>query len=190
MHHSVPFNGCLRPLGTTHLHTDTYPWHRLSPCCLPAATGQPVEGCDSRNRFCRPIPGNDRFVCQYSFRPEGSLCRLRANATTAAFDETSLEELSAAEIDELGLEAEPSAEALNEPEDESPSVQIAGASETQQTRRTRRTKPNRGNRANSKALTCGQCRNNVCAAASAKWCKEARKRSANGATAETTASSI
>jgi hypothetical protein len=157
---------------------------------LICTTGQPVQGCDTRNRFCRAIPGNDRFVCQYSFRPAGALCALSANTTTASFTETALEELSAIEIQELGLDAEPSAETFEDAgEADASVVQIAGASETQQTRRT---KPNRANRGN-KALPCGQCQNNVCVAASAKWCKEARRHPADAATAadvESTASSI
>jgi hypothetical protein len=118
-----------------------------------------VEGCDTRNRFCRPIPGNTRFVCQYSFRPEGSLCPLNAPAQSLAESATYFEELSAAEIQEMGLDAEPS-------------VQIASASEPQQTR---------NNNRNNKAQPCGQCQNNVCVAANKKWCKEARKRAANDA---------
>ncbi len=144
-------------------------------CCITSTpTGQPVEGCDTRNRFCRPIPGNTRFVCQYNFRPEGALCPLNANpaAAIASLAESFLEELSTAEIQEMGLEAEPSAEDI----DSEDSVQLASASEPQQNVNRRNNRPR-----NNKALPCGQCRNNVCVAAPKKWCKEARKRAANDA---------
>jgi hypothetical protein len=138
--------------------------------CRSIPTGQPVETCDTQ-KFCRPIPNNNRFLCQYSFRPEGSLCRLgnSNNAVSAAGlpDSDNLSELSAEEIQTLGLQAQPSSADANHPEGEEGAhtvVHVSGGVETQQTVRA------------SKVLTCGQCRANVCVEASRKWCKSASKR--------------
>lgn len=148
-----------------------------------STTGQPVEGCDTRNKYCKPIPNNNMFVCQYNFRPEGALCRLSDNAATAGFGATSFEEMSAAEIQEMGLEAESSVDAPNSADKSS--RRLAGMSEAQQSGHTN------GHTKRNKALTCGQCRSNVCVAASVKWCKEARKhRDAADTAAAVTASSI
>jgi len=151
------------------------------PACVDPRSGQPVEGCDTRNKYCRPIPNNNRYVCQYNFRTEGALCRLSDNAATAGFGATSFEEMSAEQIREMGLEAEPSAETSNDADKSS--RRLAGASEAQQSGHTN------GHTKRNKALTCGQCRSNVCVAASVKWCKEARKHAADTAAA-VTASSI
>ena len=40
-----------------------------------------METCDT-SRFCRAIPNNNRYLCQYSYRPENSLCPL-PNTTPA-----------------------------------------------------------------------------------------------------------
>ena len=140
--------------------------------CFPTPAGQPVEACDpSGNRFCRPIPGNTRFLCQYNFRPEGALCVRNTTANTASLDAGIFEELSAEEIQTLGLPATPTAEYLEA--DIVGEAQLMGGSEAQQNRRTK-TKPD--------IKTCGQCVNKQCVAATAKWCKTAQKRAQQATT--------
>jgi hypothetical protein len=136
-----------------------------------------VQQCDTdaTRRFCRPIPGNTRFLCQYSYRAEGALCRTTNTITAASLasddftDADDLVALSAEEVQALGLDAEPPAETMSE--DKAVSAGIMGGSEVQQL--LGRRKPTR-----RKIEACGQCRNRQCVAAPRTWCKSALRRSA------------
>jgi hypothetical protein len=82
-------------------------------------------------------------------------------------DADDLVELSAEEVQAMGLESEPPAETMSE--DKAVSAGIMGGSEVQQT-----IKPTP-----QQIQTCGRCRNRECVAAPRKWCKVALRRALN-----------
>lgn len=137
--------------------------------CHPA--GQAVTSCDT-DRFCLDIRSR-RFVCQYSYRPDGFLCRSRnttiVRTSSLDLDGVELVRLSAEELTTMGLEAEPSVELMSEGEEEV-AASVLGGIEVQQG--TRRTKTRRTKR---KVVTCGQCRNRVCETVTGALCKAARQ---------------
>jgi len=123
------------------------------PSCVNGTSARAVRPalCNNTTRFCRPIAGNTRAVCQYDYFPNGQLCRVTAGSTD-------FEELSAEEMQTMGLSGEPT-QYMEGEEDIEIEASLLGASEAQQVRRRRQ------------KLTCGQCLNRVCVTQTARWCK-------------------
>jgi hypothetical protein len=157
-----------------------------------------VQTCDTRDDFfCQAIPGNNQFVCQYSYKPDGALCPASAahtggahpakNKTKAAkakghhgthaalFSEEEEEEvlvgLSAREVKALGLPAHPSVELMDS---EEPELELAQLMSTVQTASADNSRNAYAATSRKGVTACGRCRDRVCVSAQAKFCKAQR----------------